>query len=461
VGVHIDPIYDEREFYQLTPERQPPLGFTRMNVLPGIIVTVLIGDFVSGFFHWLEDAYGREDWPITGRLITKYNILHHHDPRHFTRNSWLESSWIMLCIIGLIVLAAWALGVLTWQVWLFAALGVNINQIHKWAHRTPAENGRLITVCHRLHLLQTPRHHAGHHTDPKNSHYCVLTNFLNPVLDWIRFWQGLEWVIWKLFRVRRREDASVGTSRMTRSVHQPKACDGSGSLDELRSKEKAFVLDSIGRFGFALACCVCLSGCLFLDGKQLSKPVAPSHEVELRLPYFDIWTYYGRFGLRDFDLEVGVPNVKDRWEVWFCFYLLPIPYRVGTDSDESVPYRVEEDSDKGSLTVHMKITPRTGTIILDPSRIYHTGTNGSRLAPSKVWEGDGVSSFAKNPIDTSNTVTVSTPKFFVLEYIVSSDPRRPFEILIDGITISNQVVKVPPIHFKSARIAKPVFRLPY
>ena len=30
-----------------------------------IILIVLIADFISGLFHWLEDAYGREDWPIT------------------------------------------------------------------------------------------------------------------------------------------------------------------------------------------------------------------------------------------------------------------------------------------------------------------------------------------------------------------------------------------------------------
>jgi len=238
VRVHIVPAYASREFYQLTPERQSPLGWARMSIVLGIMATVLIGDFVSGFFHWLEDAYGREDWPITGRLITKYNILHHHDPRHFTRNSWLESSWIMICIVGLIVLGAWALGVLTWQVWLFAAMGVNINQIHKWAHRTPAENGRIIRLCHRLHLLQTPRHHAGHHTDPKSSHYCVLTNFLNPVLDRVRFWQGLEWLIWKVFRARRREDASVSTASIAGANNQPKPTQRMAEVIRIKSTIK-------------------------------------------------------------------------------------------------------------------------------------------------------------------------------------------------------------------------------
>jgi plasmanylethanolamine desaturase len=172
-------------------------------ILEGVAV-VLVADLVSGFFHWLEDAYGREDFPITGRLVTRPNILHHHQPRHFTRNSWWQSSWDLTCLCALIVIGAWLTGHLTWHVWLFASLGANANQIHKWAHRTPQENGWLITWLQRVQLLQTPRHHARHHSDPKNSHYCVLTDFLNPVLDGLRVWVFLERAIWKLFGVARR-----------------------------------------------------------------------------------------------------------------------------------------------------------------------------------------------------------------------------------------------------------------
>ena len=178
-------------------------------VILEVLVTVLIADFISGLFHWLEDAYGREDWPISGCLITRPNILHHHNPRYFTRHSWFHSSWLLVCIGVLVVVAAWLCGLLTWHVWLFVVLGANANQIHKWAHRSPAENGPVITFLQRIRLLQTPRHHAQHHLDPKNSHYCVLTDFLNPILDALRLWDFLEAVIWVAIRVRRRVDTSV------------------------------------------------------------------------------------------------------------------------------------------------------------------------------------------------------------------------------------------------------------
>jgi len=58
-----------------------------MKIILEIVITFLIADLVSGLLHWFEDAYGQEHWPITGRLITRPNILHHYDPRYFTRHS--------------------------------------------------------------------------------------------------------------------------------------------------------------------------------------------------------------------------------------------------------------------------------------------------------------------------------------------------------------------------------------
>jgi len=173
------------------------------------VAAVLITDFVSGLVHWFEDAYGREDFPITGRWITRLNVLHHHEPRSFVRNTWWQSSWDLTLVAAVVVVAAWWMGWLYWPVWVFAVLGANANQIHKWAHRTPRENGKLITWLQRFHLVQSPRHHAAHHTDPKNSHYCVLTDFLNPVLDRIRLWDGFEFVLLHLLGLRRRTDPSV------------------------------------------------------------------------------------------------------------------------------------------------------------------------------------------------------------------------------------------------------------
>ncbi len=169
---------------------------------------VALADFISGLVHWLEDAYGTETTPVVGTLMIRPNIIHHHYPRYFTKLNWWQSSWDLLLLGALIIgVAAWA-GVLTWHVWLFVAICVNANQIHKWSHQTRAENGRLVSFLQDIHLLLTPRQHALHHTDPKNTYYCPVTNLLNPVLEFIGFWPKLEAVIEALTGATHRKDAS-------------------------------------------------------------------------------------------------------------------------------------------------------------------------------------------------------------------------------------------------------------
>lgn len=179
-----------------------------LNSLARIAFAVLAADFVVAVFHWIEDAYLRDDCPVLGNLIARPNILHHYRPRHFLRHSWMASCWDLWLVAGGVIAAAWALGLLSPAVGVFAALVGNANQIHKWAHRSRRENGPCINLLHDLRILQGPRHHALHHTDPKSTHYCVITEWLNPLLERMRFWTRLECALWKAFHIRRRSDTS-------------------------------------------------------------------------------------------------------------------------------------------------------------------------------------------------------------------------------------------------------------
>lgn len=178
-------------------------------VLGSVLLVVALADFVAGVVHWAEDAYVREDTPLIGSFIGKANVIHHHLPRHMTRNTWWQSSWDLTLLSALVVLAAWRLNLLTWHVWLFAVLSANANEVHKWSHRTRKENGWLITGLQNLRLLQTPQHHAVHHTNPKNVRYCPITNLVNPVLDRLHFWDGLEWLLARAIGLQRRPDTSL------------------------------------------------------------------------------------------------------------------------------------------------------------------------------------------------------------------------------------------------------------
>ena len=173
------------------------------------IATVFAAEFIAGMVHWFEDAYIRDHTPLVGRLIGHPNTVHHHYPRFMTRHGWWQSSWELVVLATVLVMAAWFGGWLNWQVWLFAILAANANEFHKWEHRTRKENGRIISFLQDIKILQTSKHHARHHTDPKNSHYCTMTNFLNPVLDHVRFWDRLEWFLAKTIHVHRQPDTSI------------------------------------------------------------------------------------------------------------------------------------------------------------------------------------------------------------------------------------------------------------
>ncbi len=180
-----------------------------MLVLLDIILVILVVDFGSGLLHWLEDSYGHPHWPITGKWITAPNILHHQAPSAFTGNSWLHSAAVILVIGAVITGGAWLSGMLTWQILLFVAIGVNANEIHKWNHLPKSKRSKLVVALQKLRLLQTARHHGRHHAASKDTNYCVITNVVDPVLDAVHFWRRLERAIEILCGVSTRPDASV------------------------------------------------------------------------------------------------------------------------------------------------------------------------------------------------------------------------------------------------------------
>ena len=142
----------------------------------------------------------------------RHNIVHHHDPRAFVGKSWYRSARSTLVLSGIGLALAAAAGCFNWMTVLVAILCANSNQIHKWSHRTRRENGPIIVALQQARVLQTPAHHASHHRGGKDTSYCVITNIVNPVLDALDFWRGLEWLLCGCLGLRKRPDASLASS---------------------------------------------------------------------------------------------------------------------------------------------------------------------------------------------------------------------------------------------------------
>ena len=168
-----------------------------------LVAVWLLADLVSGVVHWAEDSYGFETTPVIGPWVVGPNLLHHRDASAFVRLGWFASSWDLLAVGAAILAIAALAGALTWHVGLFVLLGANANQIHKWNHMRRASVPPAIRLLQRLRLLQSWRHHAQHHRGTKDSHYCVITEVLNPLLDRIGWWRMLEKVLTPLLGLPR------------------------------------------------------------------------------------------------------------------------------------------------------------------------------------------------------------------------------------------------------------------
>ena len=114
-----------------------------------LLAAVLFVDFVSGFVHWMEDAYGNEELPVIGKLVTLKNNLHHQNPAYFAGFGWWHNSWLLYLVSAAVGLVVWALGWFTWPVAVVLVLGAHANQVHQWAHRSRRVNGPVITRLKR------------------------------------------------------------------------------------------------------------------------------------------------------------------------------------------------------------------------------------------------------------------------------------------------------------------------
>lgn len=154
-----------------------------------IITAIAFADMMSGVFHWWEDRYGNPDWPLIGEWIVKPNQLHHTRPALLCERTYWNrnSTTIMPSAIGA-MLFFWCAPVCIGFILLSQS-----NEIHSWAHQ---KCNPFIRFLQRIGILQSPRHHSIHHKRPFDRYYCVMTNYLNPLLNLIKFWQSVEFVVW-------------------------------------------------------------------------------------------------------------------------------------------------------------------------------------------------------------------------------------------------------------------------
>lgn len=151
----------------------------------------LIADFLAGVVHWWEDRVAHKSDGFIGRQVVAPNRLHHEQPTAFLAGSFIErngTTWIAAGAVSALWLAALGPSI----IWAFATLGgMMSSEVHRWAH-LPRRVSLPVRVLQEIGLIQSVAHHAGHHRPGSEARYCTLTNWINPLLDELRFWGRLE-----------------------------------------------------------------------------------------------------------------------------------------------------------------------------------------------------------------------------------------------------------------------------
>lgn len=167
---------------------------TALKSAASILGGLFLADIISGLIHWFEDRYGNPKWPVLGHTI-RANQEHHFRPRAFLEGSFLSRNKEVFVLGALFLAGFWVTGTLNLFTGSAVLFGMFANEFHRAAHRSPKENGRLITALQKTGLAQSFQHHAAHHRQGKDTHYCVVTNYTNPILERVGFFPGLERIV--------------------------------------------------------------------------------------------------------------------------------------------------------------------------------------------------------------------------------------------------------------------------
>ncbi len=160
-------------------------------IIGQMVLGWLLADLVTGAFHWWEDNFGDVSWPIIGPWIIQPNRLHHSEPAAFTRHGfWARNrASIVAATIGAAMLGA-MFGPQPWIAVLAIGGGLS-NEVHRYAHQ-PSKAPAWLRVLQDTGLAQSAKRHAVHHRPPHQENYCILTDWLNPVLEAAGIWRGLD-----------------------------------------------------------------------------------------------------------------------------------------------------------------------------------------------------------------------------------------------------------------------------
>lgn len=169
-------------------------------VIVQVALIVCVADLISGVAHWAQDRFDTRSIPVFNELFIYKANEHHSHPNRSSQYSWLTRNKYALIISIFFIFPAWLCSFLSWQTGLLILVLLFSSEIHIACHRPNNHKNWLVNKLQKIGCIQSNQHHLQHHQND-NTHYCIITNYVNPVVDKIGFFPLLDRIIIKNIRV--------------------------------------------------------------------------------------------------------------------------------------------------------------------------------------------------------------------------------------------------------------------
>ena len=172
-----------------------------LPVLATFLLSVVVGDFGTGVFHWSVDNYGSINTPIFGSVCEAFQG-HHNTPWTITFRSFINNTY-KIAIGTFLPLALLTVSGAQDYIRMFMALFINwwliSQEFHKYTHfKNQEENVPAFwRALGNAGIILPKSMHGKHHTSPFQGNYCILTGWCNPILDETQFFRKLEKIVYE------------------------------------------------------------------------------------------------------------------------------------------------------------------------------------------------------------------------------------------------------------------------
>ncbi len=161
-----------------------------------IIIGLILGDFVTMFFHWIEDTYFDYTMNIPFlKEIALENELHHYYPRSMISITPMEniSGTVFLSLLGgFIIYKAYPDIFQKYKLVFIVGLFITSisNLVHRYLHLRECEKSDFYKFLQKYIISDSEQHKIHHKESDKN--YGVYFNFTNDLVSYLGIFTLLE-----------------------------------------------------------------------------------------------------------------------------------------------------------------------------------------------------------------------------------------------------------------------------